>query len=364
MSRRGIRPVASRLLAAGVVALLAPAAPARAQAEIKVSDDVSMKFGILGQFWADWLRNPTLDDTSKNLFVRRIRLLFGGQVAKYFTFFAETDSPNLGRTLPTGKNITPAVIIQDIWGEFKPADAFMIDAGLMFVPFSRNAIQSAASLLPIDYGPFTFSQSAPTQSSTGRDTGFMARGYVAKNRLEYRIGAFMGSRDPNSFDSLRYAGRLQYEFLDTEGTGFFYTGTYLGAKKVASIAGAFDSQGDYHAYDADAFIDYPIGRGAVTAQFDYNRFDGGTRFATLPKQDVYFFEAGYYVRAIKAEPVVQYSHRDIVNTSTGDTTQWSVGGNFWWAAHNANVKAAYTRISPKNLAKQNEFTIQLQVFYF
>ena len=34
------------------------------------------------------------------------------------------------------------------------------------------------------------------------------------------------------------------------------------------------------------------------------------------------------------------------------------------AGLNANVKAAYTRISPKGLPKQNEFTVQLQVFYF
>jgi len=32
--------------------------------------------------------------------------------------------------------------------------------------------------------------------------------------------------------------------------------------------------------------------------------------------------------------------------------------------HNANVKALYTRISPKVGNKSNQFTIQLQFFYF
>ena len=53
-----------------------------------------------------------------------------------------------------------------------------------------------------------------------------------------------------------------------------------------------------------------------------------------------------------------------VDTSTGDETRISLGGNYWWAGHNANIKVAYTHINPKALASQNEFTIQLQVFYF
>ena len=64
---------------------------ARAQVVIKVNDDVNFKLGVLGQFQADWLGDPTADDTTQNLFIRRVRLLFGGQVAKNVTFFVETD---------------------------------------------------------------------------------------------------------------------------------------------------------------------------------------------------------------------------------------------------------------------------------
>jgi len=158
------------LLAAGVI-------PARAQVEIYASDDVNFKLGILGQFQADTLENPTLDENTNNLFIRRVRLMFGGQVAKNVTFFVETDAPNLGRSVPpSAKKTQPGAAIQDAYAEFKVNDALAIDAGLMFVPFSRNSLQSAATLLPIDYGAYTFAQSAATQSSTGRDAGFQARG--------------------------------------------------------------------------------------------------------------------------------------------------------------------------------------------
>jgi hypothetical protein len=353
-----------RVAAFTLASLFAGAAAGRAQAVIKVNDDVNFKLGVLGQFQADWLQDPDADDTSQNLFIRRLRLLFGGQVAKNVTFFVETDAPNLGKTLPGGKNISPGMVVQDAYGEFKLRDAFALDAGLMFVPFSRNSLQSAASLLPIDYGAYTFAATGPTQSSAGRDTGFQARGNLVGNRLEYRLGAFQGARDARSHRSFRYAGRVQYELLEPEGTGFFYTGTYLGAKKVAAVAAAFDTQEDYQAYDADVFVDYPTGPGAVTAQAAFNRIDGSTTFVTLPRQNVGFLEVGYLLRNLKLTPVLQVTRRAVADTAVGDETRWSVGVNYWWAAHNANVKAAFGRINPAGLPDQREFTIQFQVFYF
>jgi hypothetical protein len=336
---------------------------ARAQVLIKVNDNVNFKLGVLGQFQADTIHDTGTDVTATNLFVRRLRLLFGGQVAKDVTFFVETDTPNLGKTLATGKNITPSTIIQDAYGEFKPSNGFALDAGLMFVPFSRNSVQSAATLLPIDYGAYTFSQSAPTQSSTGRDTGFQAKGYFVKNRLEYRIGAFQGVRNARSDNSMRFAGRLQYNALDTE-TGFFYTGTYVGAKKILAVGAAFDTQSHYHGYDADVFTEYPFGPGAFTGQLDVTHFDGDVTFTTLPKQNDILLELGYLLRAIKVTPVLQFAHRDIVDVTRGDETRVSIGANYWWAAHNANVKVAYMNIDPKGLSTQHEFTIQLQLFYY
>ncbi len=358
-----MRAVHLRILASAACLWLTSASIAAAQALIKVNEDVNFKLGVLGQFQADWLHDNATDATAANLFVRRVRLLFGGQVAKNVTFFIETDAPNLGKTLATGKNITPSVIVQDAYGEFKASDAFMLDAGLMFVPFSRNSIQTAASLLPIDYGAFTFTQSAPEQSATGRDAGFQARGYFLENRLEYRVGAFQGQRNPASSNALRFAGRVQYNALDPE-TGFFYTGTYLGKKKILAVGAAFDTQSHYHAYDAGVFADYPLGPGAVTAQFAVDHFDGDVTLPSLRKQNDLLLEAGYLIRSLKLTPVLQVSHRDVVDVTAGDETRTSIGANYWWAGHNANVKAAYTNINPRGVPSQHEFTIQLQLFYF
>jgi hypothetical protein len=350
-------------VAFSIAVLFVVAAPAAAQVIVKANDDVNFKLGVLGQFQADTIDNPDDEPNTNNLFVRRLRLLFGGQVAKNVSFFIETDAPNLGKVLPGGKNIQPSLFLQDAYAEFRVADAFMLDAGLMFVPFSRNSLQSAATLLPIDYGAFTFSDSAPEQSATGRDTGFQARGYLAGNRLEYRVGAFQGFRDAGSDNAFRYSGRVQYNVFDTE-TGFFYTGTYLGKKKILALGAAFDTQKNFHAYDADAFLDYPLGPGAVTAQFDYNRFDGGDTLATVPKQEDVLVEVGYLLLALKLTPVLQFAQRDVTTGSLGDETHTAVGASYWWAGPNVNVKALYTHIAPRGLDKQNQFTVQFQIFYF
>jgi hypothetical protein len=290
--------------------------------------------------------------------------MFGGQVTKNVTFFVETDSPNLGKTLANGKNIQPPMILQDAYAEFKATDAFAVDAGLMFIPFSRNFLQSAALLLPIDYGAYTYVQSGPTQSSTGRDTGFQVKGYILNDHLEYRIGAFQGLRDPASHRAFRYAGRVQYNLLDPE-VGFFYTGTYLGKKRIVALGGAFDRQSDYHSYDLDAFVDHPLGSGAFTGQFDYSRSDGGTTLRTLlPKQNNLLLELGYLITRWNLTPFVQITNRNIVGASIGDETRTSIGAAYWWAGHNANIKVAYDRVAPTRAAAQNEFTIQLQAFYF
>jgi len=78
-------------VASCAAALLIGAAPAGAQIVVKANDDVNFKLGILGQFQADTIDNPDPEPNTNNLFVRRLRLIFGGQVAKNVSFFAETD---------------------------------------------------------------------------------------------------------------------------------------------------------------------------------------------------------------------------------------------------------------------------------
>jgi hypothetical protein len=91
---------------------------------------------------------------------------------------------------------------------------------------------------------------------------------------------------------------------------------------------------------------------------------GGGTLRTLLRQNDVLVEAGYLIQALKLTPVLQFARRDISDRSLGDEKRTAVGADYWLAGQNANVKALYTRIAPRGLAKQNEFTVQLQIFYF
>ena len=356
--RHSYPSIATFLLAALI------AAPAvHGQVQIKVNDDTFFKLGVLVQAQGDALQDPVARGYAQNVFVRRARLLVGGQFAKNFSFFVETDSPNLGKSLTAGtKNSQPSMYVQDAYVEFKFRDALMLDAGLMLPSPSRNGVQSAASLLPLDYGPYTFANSAPTQSNVGRDTGIQARGYFLANHLEYRAGVFQGNRDrPNR--ALRFTGRVQYNFLDPE-SGFFYTGTYLGKKKVFAIGGGVDRQDDYLGYAVDAFFDHPLGNGALTAQIDHMRFDGGDFLKTLPEQADTLAEAGYLIGKTRLMPVVQFAKRDFSSNTLADENRYSVGLNYFLTGHNANIKALYTRIDNDATRASNQASVQFQFFYY
>ena len=338
---------------------------ASAQAVIKVSDDVNFKFGMLVQSQADWTQDAGTGGYQQNLFVRRVRFLVGGQVAPKVTFFFETDDPNLGKSVAGSKVISTGFIVQDAYLEWKATDAFALDAGLIFIPLCRNCVQSAATLLPIDYGAYSFLHGGPTKSVVGRDTGFMAKGYLAGSRLEYRVGAFQGARDALSRNVFRSSGHLQYSFLDKE-TTYFTTGTYLGKKKVLTIGGGYDVQSDYKAFAGDAYLDRPLGSaGALTLQGDLIHYDGGRTFLDLPKQNDYLVEGGYFFTKAKVMPWVKIEgQRFSASNSSRSQDRFQGGLSYFHQGHNVNIKAGYGRIDPKVGRSTNLFTVQLQVFYF
>jgi hypothetical protein len=338
-----------------------------AQGSIRVGEDVNIRFGTLLQGWGDWTQDPATEGYFQNLYLRRVRLLVGGQVARNITFFIETDNPNLGRA---PKNLGTGFIVQDALAEVKFSDALTISGGLMFVPFCRNCIQSAATLLSLDYSSFSFLAGAPTQSSVGRDIGFQAKGYFNGNRIEYRVGAFQGFRAAlaDARRPLRGVGRLQVNLLQPETPGIFYTGTYLGTRRVLAIGGGIDMQagpGDnYRGWALDAFLDHPVTDSvSVTAQLDYFSYDGGQTFPTFAEQTAIFAEAGLYFKPMRIMPFVVLETRNFAGV-TPDTKRYQAGFTYYRFGHNLNWKLAYSRLDPDVGNSSNQVTTQLQLFYY
>jgi hypothetical protein len=349
-----------------LVALLVPTI-ASAQAVVKVNDNINVKFGALVQAWADSAQDAATLGYTNNLFLRRIRFLVGGQISPNISFFFETDNPNLGKS---PKTLGSGFITQDAFVEWKPtgSNAFMIDAGLMLPPLCRNCLESAASILSLDYGSYSFTESAPTVSSVGRDTGVLAKGYVLGNHLEYRAGAFQGFRRTGSRNAFRTTGRLQYNVWDTE-TGYVYPGVYLGNKRILSFGVGADHQNEYKGYSADGFLSLPTaGKNAVNGELTLLKFDGGSGFFTtpIPAQHDWTAQAGYYIAGPKVMPWLRAERQSFQNSvdEPKDNNRQQAGLTWFPNGANFNVKGAYSRVKPRVGNKTNEYTVQLQFFYY
>ncbi len=354
-----------------IVAWALAATPALAQWQIDSKDGkTNVKIGFLVQPQIEAIETVDQQDTSANLFVRRFRIIFGGALGERWSFFFETDSPNIGKGNPnagatSGAKDAGDIFVQDAFVTYTQTNAFKIDAGMILLPHSRNGTQSAATLLAIDYGPYTFLDSGPGAERVGRDYGLQLRGYPAQQRLEYRLAVSQGVRGSEATNPLRVTGRLVYYPFGAE-TGFFYGGTFQGTKKQAGIGGGFDAQGDSRVFSADAFFELPTAGNAqgLTVQVNWMRYDGGTLIPALPRQNAWLLEAGYHLWQHRLTPFVQYQARDFADAASPDQNHLQVGAAVWMAGHQRNLKFSVGRLQVAGQPARTQVLAQLQLFYF
>ncbi len=211
------------------------------QARIETTKDASPN----GSNW-DW-----------DSYLRRMRLIASGQLNKWINFFIETDNPNLGKN---GVWNSP-MFIQDAYLEINIHSALQIDIGMLLTPFSHHFMQSAGTLMAMDY--HTALAKYPAGSHwIWRDAGIMFRGQFANDHVEYRLALVNGVRGEaaeggrNPRDLPRLTMRWTFNVFEPEGGagvgGMFYDGLYLAktdngivsSKRVLSFGISADWQKD------------------------------------------------------------------------------------------------------------------------
>ncbi len=320
-------------------------------------------FGFLAQPQYESLENTAgTGDYLNNIYLRRFRFIAGGKLTKKLSYFVESDAANLGKKGFDGKR-TAEIFLQDAYVNYAFRPELQIDGGMILVPVSHNSAQSAATLLPVDYGPYSFLSSDPTHCKTGRDYGLQARGYIKKH-FEYRVGMFRGHHADDATIPYRITARFVYYPFEAD-TGFFYTGTTLGQKKIVGIGASIDRQGNYSANSVDLFVDLPVRKGnAVTFQTDFIRYDGGTTFPTLPQQNAWLVESSYYIKKARLGPFIQFASRDFTKSGVADDQKMQGGVAVWLLKHKMNIKTGLARIFKTNSPTRTQFVLQTQFFYY
>lgn len=355
-----------------------PAAkPAAPTGPTITAGDFTVKFGILFQPQAEWLQDTTTGGYQQNFFLRRARINLSGNLGKNVAYFIQTENSRLGYATGTAtggatanKTISTGLQMQDAVVEWRLQKEFNLWAGLIYLPTSREALKGSATEFALDQSTWAYTATGALQGTGGRDTGFMARGYFVKDRLEYRIGAFQGFRQAGSRNSFRTIARLQYNFFDVETYNLpAYSGAYLGTKKVLAIGAAYDTQSDYKGYTADVYVDIPTPFGAVEGTATYQLLDGGVFLpAALPKSTIFQIEACAYLKNSKVGPWARYEQRDFTAASQRDEKRVLVGVNYYVKGHNFNAKAAFGKVDyspafPSGRDSASQFALQLQVYY-
>jgi hypothetical protein len=361
-----VRHQVTLLCVIGALLLALVPAPAKAQIVVK-NEDVNFKFGIQGQLWGDWTQDATgTQGYQQNFYLRRARIIFGGDIGKDISFFVENDDPKLGIT---PKNLASGFLLQDALLEWRPTTVFQVVGGLMIVPFSRNGLQSTLSYLTLDVSPISTVSNAVTQSSALRDVGFEAKGFFFKDHLLYRLGEFGGERDANGHNSPRTVGYVQYDFLNPE-KGYLFSGTTLGKQKILAVDAGFDKQGAYRGLSANMAAGLPVNKGdEIGAQYQFIHYDGRTKFPAIADHNDHLLEAGYYIHQAKFQPFLKYEKQTFVAAANAskDINRFGMGANYYIRGQNLKWTLQYLRAMPQNtttLKSSNELTMQLQLMYW
>ena len=391
-----MKSTAAQALAAFCVATLCQVAAPLAAVHFEGPGSTALNLGFLVQPQLDITseqKNTPDRDARFNPFLRRARIYAFGQVTPRVSFFFQTDIPNVGRN----GDWTPSLQMQDAFVEFDLHPAFVLDAGLVYVPFSHAGMQAADNLLGVDYPSIAITPPSPVFSAggtstfpnnfNGRDLGLMGRGMLLAGHLEYRVALtqgvakFLGDTNLNPRAWPRATGRLTYNFFEAEATpditGYFYGGSYLedrdgtliSPKRILSVGGSASYQreavlsaggvaSDYKGYDIDLFLDLPLmdGTHAINGQVNFYYYDQASVFG--PAIAV-FSEAGYRIGRIEPTLGWEYLHYDN-DFLGGEVNYWRVGANYWFAGHVANVKFDAGARTPNQRTNEVVFAARLE----
>ena len=349
---------------------------ANAGVKIKLDEEKWINLGMRMQFWyqaVDTEENATIHD----FMIRRPYFYIEGRVHPDITFFTHIAGDRIGQegVDSPGYGLGTGLAIRDGWIAYSPADEFKVQAGRMYIPFTRAfGTESTFTLLTLDlpYEQGGVREAPFFPSKVGRDDGVVVWGNLAEGLLQYRFGLFQGQRAQENPDgNVRTSGRVSLSLLDPE-TSWFNKGNYLGEKKVLSFGFGFDRQAnlqwgerpadDYLGLTADVFLDHPLGSGTVVFEGAYIDIQNAQNLADAKN---YYGQAGYrfpkIADKVELQPYVRFEKTN--REGLADTVYASGGMNMFFNKHSLKLTFDFTKVSNGAGASGDDkslFTVQFQ----
>ncbi len=345
--------------------------------EVYKKGDISLSAGWWGQVWYQNVSNMDTNGDGKNdedlndFLIRRSYFYLKGTVTPELSFFVHLAGDKLGMDEikdDSSKGLGSGIALRDGWIAYKLiSNDLIIQVGRMYIPFTRNyGTTSTKSLLTadLDWGQGGLRSGIFYPSNIGRDDSVTLWGNIMKDRLQYRfmVGDGEDKNSKNPDDTMRFAGRLSYNFYDTE-TGWFNSGNYLGAKHILALGIGSDYQNnlfvggekeEYFAWTIDLHYDQPINDGDnLTLSASYIRvyhsangitwtnFSAGDDGYLLSVKSGYYF--GHKVWLGNLQPYVHVQDINSNEKGKDDTLIYGFGLNYFikGAANKLTLEATF-----------------------
>lgn len=345
---RGLAAVLPAALVAGWTAEAGAWSP-----RLEVEDDLWLQVGYLHQFWA---QADVEDGPYNDFFTRRNRLLLQGQVHESVEFLVNYDAQ--------GAEFSP--VLTDGYVDLQLADEFNLAIGRILVPFGLNQ-KSAVTLNAIDYAGFAVGNLPSfVAPAFWRDDGLEARGLLADDRIDYRVGFFRGDRDLDlNADGLpRYSAMVMLNLGDPQ--GMFWNNNSLGALEAVSLGGGFDhalrsDADDYMAWNVFALVEQPIGEGHLSGNAAFYGWLGedGVDDRLAGEAEGYTAQAtaGYLLPGVDVEPLARYQ---LELPEEGDEIHTvGLGLGYYLRSHHINFKGEYALSTERN----DTVSVQTQLWF-
>lgn len=378
--------------------------------KLNLNEDGSafIRFLTWQQYWATSDIREGADSQIKPS-IRRSRFAFLSKFSPKFQVFMQWGLNSLTTDnldgLGNGSD-APQMFLHDAHVEYSFNKAITVGYGLHYWQgLSRASSQSTINKFSLDATrPFVHWHDIGQTNQFARKLGLYAKGTIAKN-FNYRVAlssprsggglaeipsdstgvASFGAWTLPDGGNYIFEGYFSYSFWDKEGAALpFYTGTYLGSKKIlnvgagfysfanSSIASQLDGSVDYYNTShlaADVFMEQPFGEkganGMLSAYLAYYNFDFGPNannnaLVRAATGSVIFGEIGYLLPGKKIMPYVSFQTRNYDSAGEGSTL--NLGATYFVSGHNLKITGEYHNITQNDIINQRQIRLQLHFF--
>lgn len=375
----------SQLAMVVAAATMLPAISAHAGGTITFGEDksVSIGFGMRTSFSSVEDMAPNGSSRSHDFSLDSARIYLSGSISKNIKGMLNTEKDIAGEGFQA--------IDANVQIEITPGVTIWV--GRFLSPSDRANMAGPYYSLGGGYWSGIASRYGFNGGYIGRDDGVAVVGDLMGGRLAYSFGAFEGNTafkiapvaamftGRTGSDGLMYAGRLQYDFWDTE-PGYYGTGNYLGGKDILAIGiagrtqsnGAYSTfvpplpalpivkTGDYKSYSIDFLLEKKgVGPGAISVEaagYDYDTDD-----VFLSEQGKAYSAGLGYIFSQKVgwgqfQPFVRYQKFNPDDDI--DTKKYDVGVNYIIDGYNAQVSAIYSDTKVTGAGNTNAFMVTAQ----